>query len=123
MDRRAGRSCDGRGGAGIRRNLAVTAGQAAAAEGRPEGQGAELELSFAPEVQLLADMPWNINWPPPKAGWDHTVKASAAGELLLSSDTTTSAVTALGVSVVTGYKVDPNADSVTGVGWNSCSKT
>ena len=70
---------DGAGTPGILLNLTVTAGQAAAAEGQPEGQGAELELSFAPEVQLLADMPWNINWPPPKAGWDHTVKASAAG--------------------------------------------
>ena len=93
---------DGAGTPGILLNLTVTAGQAAEWQG--QGSGAELELSFAPEVQLLADMPWNINWPPPKAGWDHTVKASstASQQLLLSSDTTTSAVTALGVSVSGG---------------------
>ena len=65
-----------------------------------------LVIDLAPEVQLLEDMPWNINWPPAKADWVHkTVKSQlvssglAGDMLLLSSDTTTSAVAASGIMI------------------------
>jgi hypothetical protein len=41
---------------------------------RPGG----LTLTLAPELQLLADMPWNINWPPANASWRHSLASSAA---------------------------------------------
>ena len=88
---------DAAGTPGILLNLTVTS---TAGELGRDGELApsELKIDLAPELQLLSDMPWNINWPPAKAGWTHTVEQG--GRLLLSRDTTTQAVTALGIMQV-----------------------
>ena len=88
---------DGAGTPGVLLNLTVTPTSAAVGQQmQTAAAAAELTLNLAPELQLLSDMPWNINWPPKKAGWTHTVEGGR-GRLMLSSDTTTAAVAALGI--------------------------
>lgn len=89
---------DGAGTPGILLNLTVTPTDVTT----DQQASSNLTLTLAPELQLLDDMPWNINWPPPKAGWTHTVEGDLQNRVLVSSDTTTEAVAAVGVQAARG---------------------